>query len=49
LQQAGVDVTHFELGSMGIRGNGHLFFLEKNSDEVANVVEQWMNDVPEGC
>jgi pimeloyl-ACP methyl ester carboxylesterase len=49
LQQAGVNVTHFELGSMGIRGNGHLFFLERNSDEVANVVEQWINDMPKEC
>jgi pimeloyl-ACP methyl ester carboxylesterase len=49
LQQAGVSVTHFELGSMGIQGNGHLFFLEKNSDEVANVVEQWTSDLPEDC
>jgi pimeloyl-ACP methyl ester carboxylesterase len=49
LQQAGVNVTQFELGSMGIRGNGHLFFLERNSDEVADAVERWISDLPKGC
>lgn len=43
LQQAGVNVTHLELGKEGIRGNGHLLFLEKNSDEVADVLEQWIH------
>jgi pimeloyl-ACP methyl ester carboxylesterase len=42
LRQAGVNVTHLELAELGIHGNGHLCFLEKNSDEVAGVVEMWM-------
>jgi pimeloyl-ACP methyl ester carboxylesterase len=45
LQQAGVNVEHLELSGIGIRGNGHLMFLEKNSDEVAKVVEQWMGGI----
>lgn len=49
LQQAGVNVTHLELAEMGIRGNGHLVFLEKNSDEVAGVVEQWMTSTDKPC
>ncbi len=49
LQQAGVNVTHLELAGVGIRGNGHLIFLEKNSDEIANVLEQWMRGIEKGC
>ena len=45
LQQAGVNVTHLELGIEGVEGNGHLVFLEKNSDEIANVLAQWMNGI----
>lgn len=45
LQQAGVNVTHLELARVGIRGNGHLVFLEKNSDAVADVVERWMRSI----
>ncbi len=49
LQQAGVNVKHLELGNVGIHGNGHLVFLEANSDEVAGVVEQWISDIGTGC
>ena len=43
LQEAGVNVTHIRLESVGIRGNGHLFFMELNSDEIAGeVVEPWL-------
>jgi pimeloyl-ACP methyl ester carboxylesterase len=49
LQQAGVNVTHLELEQVGIRGNGHLVFLEENSNEVANVLEEWMNGLDQGC
>jgi pimeloyl-ACP methyl ester carboxylesterase len=49
LQQAGVNVTHLELAGVGIRGNGHLVFLERNSDEVADVVEQWVGRIDQAC
>lgn len=43
LQAAGVDVTHIRLESIGIRGNGHMFFMELNSDQIAaQVVEPWI-------
>jgi pimeloyl-ACP methyl ester carboxylesterase len=45
LRQAGVETEHFDLGKMGIKGNGHMLFMEKNSDEVARVVEGWVRKV----
>ncbi|OCK81654.1 alpha/beta-hydrolase [Lepidopterella palustris CBS 459.81] len=42
LRQAGVKTDHLELGKVGIHGNGHLMFLEKNSDQVAGEVRRWM-------
>ena len=42
LQQAGVDVTFIKLADLGIHGNGHMMMLEKNSDQVAQVIADWM-------
>jgi hypothetical protein len=42
LEQAGVDPTFFNLGAMGIHGNGHMMMLEKNSDQIADVMETWV-------
>lgn len=42
LRQAGVSVEHLQLGELGIHGNGHMVFLEKNSDEVAGVIQKWI-------
>lgn len=43
LQEAGVNVTHIRLESVGIHGNGHMFFMELNSDQIAaEVVEPWI-------
>ncbi|KAG6375082.1 Alpha/Beta hydrolase protein [Boletus reticuloceps] len=43
LQEAGVNVTHIRLESVGIRGNGHMFFMELNSDQIAaEIVEPWI-------
>ena len=41
LEQAGVKPTWIDLGKAGIHGNGHMMMLEKNSLEVAAVIEQW--------
>ncbi|ESZ94040.1 hypothetical protein SBOR_5566 [Sclerotinia borealis F-4128] len=41
LRQAGVDVQWMRLGDEGIYGNGHMQFLEKNSDEIAEVLDGW--------
>jgi pimeloyl-ACP methyl ester carboxylesterase len=43
LEQAGVHPTWLNLGAMGIHGNGHMMMLEKNSDQIADVIEKWVH------
>ncbi|KAF2660952.1 alpha/beta-hydrolase [Lophiostoma macrostomum CBS 122681] len=45
LRQAGVDVEWLDLKEKGVRGNGHMMMIEKNSDEVAEVVRGWIETV----
>ena len=42
LKQAGVPVEIMKLGSLGIKGNGHLHFMEKNSDTIAAKLQDWI-------
>jgi pimeloyl-ACP methyl ester carboxylesterase len=42
LRQAGVSVTFMWLAESNIRGNGHMMMLEKNSDEIAAVMADWL-------
>ena len=42
LQQAGVAAEHMRLEEIGIRGNGHLMMLERNSDEIAGRLIAWL-------
>lgn len=42
LQQAGVETEHIQLEDIGIRGNGHMVFMERNSDRVASVIREWI-------
>jgi pimeloyl-ACP methyl ester carboxylesterase len=42
LTQAGVPNDFVRLPDIGIRGNGHMMMLEKNSDEIAGVIERWL-------
>ena len=42
LEQAGVHTTWLNLGAMGIHGNGHMMMLEKNSDQIADLMEKWL-------
>ncbi|KAF9488103.1 alpha/beta-hydrolase [Pleurotus eryngii] len=43
LQQAGVHVQHVPLESVGIMGNGHMMFLEKNNLQIADkVILNWI-------
>ncbi|PGH08833.1 hypothetical protein AJ79_05837 [Helicocarpus griseus UAMH5409] len=43
LEQAGVrTVEHWNLGDIGIHGNGHLLFMELNSDAVAAALIEWI-------
>jgi len=44
LAQAGVDADYIQLADIGIRGNGHMMMLEKNSDEVAGVIYEWLEE-----
>ncbi|KAL3419707.1 hypothetical protein PVAG01_08205 [Phlyctema vagabunda] len=42
LEQAGVNVTFLNLRDVGIHGNGHMQFMEKNSDDIAAVLHAWI-------
>lgn len=45
LRQAGVAVTHMRLEEEGIRGNGHLMFLEKNNLEIVERLERYFGTI----
>jgi hypothetical protein len=49
LQQAGVGVTFIKLAELGIHGNGHMMMLEKNSDQVAQVIANWLDKALEAA
>ena len=42
LRQAGVGVDYWHLPDLGIHGNGHFMFMEKNSEDVRQVVKTWI-------
>jgi pimeloyl-ACP methyl ester carboxylesterase len=42
LQQAGVKVDYVKLADIGLRGNGHMMMMEKNSDAIAQVIVEWL-------
>jgi hypothetical protein len=42
LAQAGVPNTFVRLPDKGIRGNGHMVMIERNSLEIAKVVDDWI-------
>lgn len=43
LAKAGVNVEHIRLEEVGIHGNGHMMFLEKNGVQIAeNVIDKWI-------
>jgi pimeloyl-ACP methyl ester carboxylesterase len=47
LRQAGVQVEWFKLWEHGIKGNGHMMFLEKNSDEIWKLINGWISRLGE--
>ena len=49
LAQAGVGVAFIKLADLGIHGNGHMMMLEKNSDQVAQVIANWLDKAVEGA
>jgi pimeloyl-ACP methyl ester carboxylesterase len=47
LRQAGVDVSFVRLADIGLRGNGHMMMMERNSDAIAQViVERLDKNIP---
>jgi len=43
LRQAGVNVEYVKLADIGLRGNGHMMMMEKNSDAIAQVIVDWLD------
>ena len=48
LKQAGAPVTFLRLEDAGIRGNGHMMMLEKNSDAIAALMADWLDQTLPG-
>jgi hypothetical protein len=44
LEQAGVHTTFIRLADIGIHGNGHMMMMEKNSDEIVQVIVDWLDE-----
>jgi len=42
LEHAGVKPTAIRLADLGVRGNSHVMMLEKNNNEIATVIAQWL-------
>ena len=42
LEQAGVPVDFVPLKDRGLRGNSHMVMLEKNSLDIASLIDQWI-------
>jgi hypothetical protein len=51
MMQAGVETDWHRLDELGIKGNGHLMFLETNSDDIAQVLLDWImrKATPKSC
>ncbi|MBO4256210.1 hypothetical protein [Streptomyces griseorubiginosus] len=44
LQQVGcTDVDHLRLGELGVHPYGHLMMIERNKEEVLDVVTGWLD------
>ena len=49
LEQAGAHPSWIKLADIGIHGNGHMMMLEKNNQEIAGVMSQWLDkELPGG-
>jgi len=42
LNQAGAKAEFFRLEDVGIRGNAHEMFLDRNSDEIVKFIDEWL-------
>lgn len=45
LRQAGVRTDFLDLGTIGIHGNGHMLFMEKNNVKIACHIQAWLEQV----
>ena len=45
LSAAGVRADELNLPKMGIRGNSHMLMMDRNSDQIAGLVQQWLDRV----
>ena len=43
LEQAGLHPTFVKLAEAGIHGNGHMMMIEKNSHEIAALIDRWLD------
>ena len=44
LKAAGGDVTVVDLPDAGIKGNSHMMMMDKNSDQIAGMIQKWLVD-----
>jgi pimeloyl-ACP methyl ester carboxylesterase len=42
LRKQGTDVTRIDLPKTGVRGNSHMLMMDRNSDAVAQMIQDWM-------
>lgn len=47
MKQAGLNVKWIRLEDLNIRGNGHLMFLETNSNAIADIIRNWISKAVE--
>jgi pimeloyl-ACP methyl ester carboxylesterase len=45
MEQAGMNVDYLDLPAVGIKGNAHFSFMEKNNLQISSVVEAWIQKV----
>ncbi len=42
LKAAGGSVDIYDLPDMGLKGNSHMIMMDKNSDQVADLIQKWL-------
>jgi pimeloyl-ACP methyl ester carboxylesterase len=42
LRKQGTSVTRIDLPKMGIKGNSHMLMMDRNSDDIAKLIQEWM-------
>ncbi len=48
LEQAGVDLTYVKTQDVGLPGGGHMFMVELDSDDVAQIAQDWLAESVDG-